>query len=304
VKRSSLAKLAAICALLISASIAHAQKPWEVSLAAGSLNTYYDEESISMMYATPQYPMGLPQSLGGNSFTLLSLSPEVTYRARRQLGFPAFARVSATMPLITLSGLEAGHLRDSVNSLVQREDVKHSRRSVSVTIGYELLPFLQPFATYEWEKFASRRMNELDGTDTGTLEPYYDQDYTETVTASSLGFGFEGYFYVSENSDIRVRYRFGYAVPQSVSSINDIKFGDVDWSKTVLGEGTTGYMFSGQAQVDFPLPHDSYWSVGATLSKHYWNGDGREVHIPGQPRQWPINFAVEAGGFVKIGMFF
>ena len=238
-KRSRLAKLAAIFVLLISASVVRAQKPWEVSLAAQAFNTYYEEKSTSMLYASPEYPMGFPQSLGGNSLTLFGLSPEITYRARRQLGFPAFARVSASMPLVTLTGLEAGHVHDSANSLVQTEDVKHSRKTLSVTVGYELLPFFEPFVTYEWEKFASRRMNELDGSDTGTLNPYYDQDYTETATSSSLGLGFEGFIYPSMSSDMRIRYRFAYLIPQTVNVLNDLKFDPIDWSVVTTGLGAT-----------------------------------------------------------------
>jgi hypothetical protein len=300
VKRSSLAKLAAICALWISLGTPlHAQRPWELSFACSANNTYYEEDFMSKILESEF--ASYHQDIRGNSFTALALNPSITYRARRDLRLPFFVTVEGSVPVVTLKGLETGHKYKPDNAyLVQQEDVEHNLYTGHAIVGWELLPWLQPYVLFDYSVFVTRRMNQLDGTDSGTLVPEKDKDYSETVTSTHLGFGVEGYVSLSDNSLTRLRYRLGYAVPQSSSVVNDLEAFNTD----PTGQSTSGYTIAGKIQLDLPLSassHDTYISFGALALKRYWNGDGFVAKGSGR---WPANFAVQAGGFIGVGMFF
>lgn len=298
-KRSSLATLAAICALLISlAPKVHAQRAWEASLGFRAYNTFYEEDFQSKIL--PEDVRSYPQDLRGNSFTALAVNPSLTYRARRQLGLPLFVSLEASIPLVALTGLETGHKYKPENAyLVQREDIEHREHSVHAMLGWEMLPFLQPYVIFDYAAFASRRSNQLSGNDSGQLVPEVNADYTETATSTHLGFGVAGFIPLTLNSLTRLRYQLGYEVPQSSSVVNDL------FNTDPTGQATSGYTIGGRVLLDLPLgiadSHDTYWSIGLTASKRYWNGDGGRAKGAGL---WPANFAVQAGGFIRVGMFF
>lgn len=300
----------AICALAIStlslARVAHAQeKPWEVALALSAFNTYYEEDFSNKID-------GSPQDVRGNSLTAPAFMPRITYRMRQDLRLPFFLSIEAAAPAVTMKRLEVGHLYANSKLLgygtftTQQEDVQHSDLSGRATLGWEMLPFFQPYVSIERSSFASRRTGQLDGTDAGTLVPDPSQDYTETVTSTYIGFGFEGVVPLNINTDVRLRYAVGYEIPQTVK-VENTSFdpSSVEDGSSTTGQGTTGYTYGGRVQLDMPFSplrsNDGYWTIGGVISKHQWNGDGQQTRPIGQ---WPSNFRVEAGGFVGIGMFF
>ncbi len=290
---------------LLFCSTARAQeKPWELSLGLGAYNTNYAET-----YTIPND--GNPGALNGNSFTVLALRPSITYRGRQQLSLPFFVTIEAVLPIVTATGLEVGH--DTVSSqsvfVTQKEDVRHVDVTGRAVLGYEILPFLQPYMAYERSSYAARRTGEMDGNDAGNFSIGDNQDYTETVSSTQLGFGVQGVVPLNRNADIRLRYDFGYEVPQSVSVTNDY------YGTGSFGEGASGYTIAGKVQLDMPLHimdlfenHDGYWTIGLNISKRHWNGDGALGHgiQSGLPATltWPANTVVKAGGFVGVGLFF
>jgi hypothetical protein len=298
VKRSSLVKLAAICALWISSSsVLQAQRAWEVSIGFSGYNTFYEEDFMSKI--REDEIMSYPQDLRGNSLTALALNPSITYRARREQQLPFFLTLEGQIPIVVLRNLETGHKYKEVAYLVQREDVEHRSYAGCATLGWEMLPWLQPCLMFEYNVFTTRRIDQLNGTDSGTLVPEADNDYTETAKSTQFGIGVEGYIPLAENSLTRIRYQIGYHIPQYSSVDNDLDgFGAIS-----TGQGTSGYTIGGKVQVDLPLAsmNDSYLSFGGRAQKRYWNGDGGSAKGTGR---WPANFAIEAGGFIGVGMFF
>ena len=287
--------------LLFLSSVTRAQeKPWEVAIYLQSHNTYYEEIATA--------PDGDQTTLAGNSFSIVSLRAAITYRGRRDLNVPLFISVEPTVPVIALKGLEVGSENepDGGRVVTSKEDVRHTNLMGRALLGFEILPFLQPYVAIERGSFASRRTDQQDGTESGAFTPDINQDYTETILSTQLGFGIEGSVPLNENADWRIRYDLGYEIPQTVS-VSNTYFGPGEW-----GQGTTGYTFGGRVELDLPLrsiellaDNNGYLTIGALASKRHWNGDGRvglEI-IPLQP-YWPANSVVDAGGFIGIGMFF
>ncbi|MDP4243462.1 MAG: hypothetical protein Q8921_12090 [Bacteroidota bacterium] len=278
-KRLNSAMRAAICVLATSTAVTVSkaqEKPWELSLAFSAYNTFYEEDFMSKIQ--PSEIASYPQDLRGNSFTALAFSPHITYRARQDLSLPFFLSLEGSIPSVTIKGLETGHKYEpNVAYLVQREDVQHDEVSGSLTLGWEMLPWIQPYLMIERSRFASRRLGQLDGTDSGTLVPEANQDYTEIVIATNIGFGIAGMVPLTMSNDIRMRYDVGYQVPQTVFVENDL-FGTAP-----TGQGTTGYTIGGHVQLDLPFgplqSNDGYWTIGGSIAKRHWNGDG-EQHRP------------------------
>jgi hypothetical protein len=223
------------------------------------------------------------------------------------LRLPFFVSIEVSIPAVTLKRLETGHVYEpSGAGLTQTEDVQHSNLFGRATLGWEMLPFFEPYVTIERSSVTTRRTGQLDGTDTGTLVPDLSQDYTETVTSTQLGFGFEGVVPLNIIADVRLRYAVSYEIPQTVI-VENTSFdpATVEGGSSTTGQGTTGDTYGARVQLDLPLAllesNDGYWTIGGVLSKRQWNGDGEHPRPLGQ---WPSNFRVEAGGFVGIGMFF
>jgi len=290
--------------LLLACSVRAQERPWEIALEVPSFNTYYQENFNNPIG-------GRAEDLRGNSWDALQIHPLITYRAWQQLHLPLFLSIEATIPIVTVKRLEIGdeYKPSGVTDLTQQENVAHEDLTARAALGWEILPFLQPYAGIVRSRFTSEREGQLDGTQAGKLTPDPNQDYTETVYSTQLCFGIQGAIPLNANGDILIRYDAGYEIPQSVF-VSDSYFGTGAW-----GEGTTGYTISGRAQLDLPFraiglfaDHDGYYTIGGMISKREWNGDGSQgmtwhedypVNIV-----WPQNFVIQAGGFVGIGMFF
>jgi hypothetical protein len=291
--------------VLLLAAFARAQeKPWEAAVFLQPFNTYYEE--------TWNAPDG-PATLAGNSFSIVSLRAQITYRARRDLNLPLWISVEPTIPIVATKGLEVQSETepDGGREILSKEDVRHTYLSGRAMLGFEILPFLQPYVAIERGTFASRRTNQQDGTSSGGFISDIDQDYTETVIATQLGFGIEGAVPLNENADWRIRYDVGYETPQSVSVSNTF-FGPGTW-----GEGTTGYTLGGRVQLDIPFralaffeDNNGYLTVGGIARKRHWNGDGKAGgpsdvnNVFYETITWPANSIIQAGGFVGIGVLF
>lgn len=298
----------AASSLLLLAYLAYGvraqERPWEIALELPSFNTFYQEN-----FHNPTD--GDAEDLRGNAWDALQLHPMITYRARQELHLPLFLTVEANIPIVTVKRLEVGDEYEpaGITALTQQENVAHQDVTGRALLGWEILPFLQPYAGVVRSRFTSERVGQLDGNETGNLVPNPNQDYTETVYSTHLCFGIQGAIPLNENADIRIRYDAHYEVPQSVF-VSDTYFGEGAW-----GQGTTGYTIGGRVQLDIPFramemfaEHDGYFTIGGIISKREWNGDGQTgVYWNGDYSEnllWPQNFAVEAGGFIGIGMFF
>gem|GEM_PF-2464061 len=295
----------AASSLLLFASAVRAQeRPWEFALELHSFNTYYQEN-----FHNPSD--GDAEDIQGNAWDVLQLHPILTYRARHELHLPLFLTVEADIPLVTMKRLEIGDEYEpaGITELTQKAQVAHANFTGRALLGWEMLPFLQPYAGVVRSRFTSERTGQADGNETGNLIPDANQDYTETVYSTHLCFGIQGALPLDENADIRIRYDAGYEIPQSVF-VSNTYFGAGLW-----GEGTTGSTIRGRVQLDLPFrsvqllaDRDGYFTIGGLISKRVWNGDGQIGSVSTGDYSvnvaWPQNFAVEAGGFIGIGMFF
>ncbi|HET6399790.1 MAG TPA: hypothetical protein VFH95_00165 [Candidatus Kapabacteria bacterium] len=295
---------AASSILLLAYNARAQERAWEFALEVPSFNTYYQENFNNPID-------GDAEDIRGNAWDAVQIHPIITYRAWQEFHLPLFLSVEVNIPIVTVKRLEIGDEYEpaGVTDLTQQEQVAHKDLTGRAVIGWEMLPFLQPYAGLVRSRFTSERVGQLDGDETGNLVPDANQDYTETVFSTHLCFGIQGAIPLNANGDVRIRYDAGYEIPQSVFVTNTY-FAAEAW-----GQGTTGYTIDGRVQLDLPFravelfaDHDGYFTIGGIISKREWNGDGRQgitsyedypVNIT-----WPRNFAVEAGGFIGIGMFF
>ena len=309
VKRSKNVKRSAILvvwsSLLFFTGARAQEKPWEAAICLQPYNTHYEE--------TSQSESGNPTTLAGNSFSVLSLRASVTYRARQELHLPFFVTIEPTISVVTLKGSEVGSENepDGTRLVTSKEDVQHTNLTGRALLGFEILPFLQPYIAIERGQFESRRTNQQDGTESGGFVPDVDQDYTETIMSTQLGFGVQGAVPLNDNADWRIRYDLGYEIPQTVR-VGNTFFGPGTW-----GQGTTGYTFGGCVQLDVPFrliplfaDNNGYFTIGALLSKRHWNGDGQQGgpvvanDVLYKTLGWPANSVVDAGGFIGVGILF
>ncbi len=282
------------------------ERSWEFALTLNAYNSGYDEVMVSP-------DNGALLDATGNSFIALAPQLAITFRARQDLRLPLFLTVQGCLPLMTSKGSEVEHATntDGTGGITYKTEATHNETLGRGVLGVEILPFLQPYVAVERSQLSSRRTGQLDGNDQGQFVPDANQDYTESVVSTELGFGIQGTAPLTINGDIRIRYDFGYLIPQTVSVSN------TSFDAASFGQGTTGYTFGGRVQLDLPFilfnpftDHDGYWTIGATFSKRHWNGDGRlgrTTSSDGQPSQtllWPDNTMVKAGGFIGIGLFF
>ncbi len=303
VKRSAI--FGAASSVLLLACHAQAQEqPWEIALEVPSFNTYYQEN-----FNNPAD--GDAEDIRGNAWDALQLHPIVTYRAKQELHLPLFLSVEADIPVVTVKRLEIGDEYEpaGITELTQQEQVAHDNLTGRALLGWEILPFVQPYAGVVRSRFMSERTGQANGNETGKLVPDANQDYTETVYSTHLCFGIQGVIPLNHNADIRIRYDAGYEIPQSVF-VSNTYFGAGAW-----GQFTTGYTISGRLQLDIPFraiemfaDHDGYFTIGGLISKREWNGDGQTGLVWNGDYSvnaaWPQNFMVEAGGFIGVGMFF
>jgi hypothetical protein len=286
--------------LVLISGIAKAQeRPWEVFLAVHSFNTFYEEDF--------KEKDGNPAKLEGNGWTAAALHATITYRGRQQLRLPFYITIEGELPLVLSKRLEVGHeyAPSGTVFLTQSEDITHRFLEGRAIIGFELLPFLQPYVGLSRSNVRQRRMNQLDGQYDSTLKPDKDKDYNEDIFATFVDVGIEGIIPLNANADIRLRYDLGYKTPQTVFISNDY-FDPGTW-----GQGTTGYEYGGRVQLDLPLylfdlfeRHSGYWTIGGTLTRLHWNGDGRTGDEIFRKPHWPENTGTNAGGFIGLGLFF
>ncbi len=284
--------------------VANAQeRTWEVSLLLPSFNTYYQENAKDLAN-------GQPIDLEGNSWDALQFNPRLIYRAREELNLPLFLSLDVNVPVVTITRLEVGHeqLISGTTAVTQQEQVAHNDLSARLLLGWEMLPFLQPYIALERSRFTSERTGQRNGNDSGGYTPDNNSDYTETIYSTQLGLGITGMIPLNENADVRLRYEASYEVPQAVFVSNSYYA-----SSGVWGQGTGGYTLNGKVQLDIPLrvtemlsEHDGYFTIGGLISKRHWNGWSGFGLVNGLPGtlMWPENYWVKAGGFIGIGMFF
>lgn len=292
--------LIAFFGVLALSSVLHAQdRAWELSVRFASFNTYYQEN-----FANPAD--GDPEDVRGNSWSVLSLDPIITYRAQQDFNVPIFVGVEAQIPLETQKRLEIGDEYEpaGMTDLTQEEQVAHNDLYGRAIIGWEWRSFLQPYVGIVRSRFTSERTAQLNGDEEGDLTPDPNQDYTETVFSTSMGIGIQGMISL-EKLGYRIRYDGGVEIPVSVFVSNGY-FGPGTW-----GQGTTGYTLSMRAELDILLSsvvQNSYFSIGGLLTKREWNGNGRTASVwyEGYPETavWPQNYSIQAGGFIGYGMAF
>lgn len=283
----------AIAILLLFATRTAAQEPWRLELATGPLLTLYDEDPG--IQSAPE--------LIGNSVTI-PVRLELEYDLMRSLRIPGWISVSGELPVASISGKEVGHVvRNGTTYTVQREDVQYRNSNLIAALGYEILPFLQPFAFAEIGRQSTRRLNQQNGEADGSLQPDDDQDYTESAKVVYLGGGIRSIIPLDPDGGLRIRFQASYANAQSVEITNDY-FGNGTW-----GQHTTGYRLAGRMALEVPIgfmpsTHDSYLSAGLSARSTRWNGDGRVgTEIFMQP-WWPRNVRTEWGAFAGLGVFF
>jgi hypothetical protein len=284
----------ALIALLAVTSAKAQDRLWRLELAASPIVTHYDEDP-----GVADAPV-----LIGNSLTVLPLRLELEYDLRHSLKMPAWISLTGELPLASSTGTEAGHMtRNETSYTVQREDVQYRSSNLTAAFGYHILPFLQPFAMAEVSGQATRRINQQNGQEDGSLQPDPDQDYTEQVTAVYLGGGIRSIVPLQDDGAVRIRFQGSYANAQS-AEVTNTYFGNGAW-----GQHTSGYRLHSRLALELPvgisLPdHDSYLSVGGTLRYTKWNGDGRIGREIFMSPWWPRNVRTEWGAFVGLGVFF
>ncbi|HZK75357.1 MAG TPA: hypothetical protein VFD13_00465, partial [Candidatus Kapabacteria bacterium] len=203
--------VAASSMLLLACGVRAQERPWEIALEVPSFNTYYQENFNNPID-------GDAEDIRGNAWDALQLHPIITYRARQELHLPLFLTVEASIPIVTVKRLEIGDEYEpaGVTDLTQQENVAHQELTGRALLGWEILPFLQPYAGVVRSRFTSERVGKVDGNETGKLIPDANQDFTETVYSTHLCFGIQGAIPLNANGDVRIRYDAGYEIPQSV----------------------------------------------------------------------------------------
>ena len=277
------------------------EPPLEIAIRASSFNTYYQEN-----FADPFNDNS--EEVDGNSWSILSLDMGIAYRVPKTFPAPLLLMADWQAPAILLKGLEIGneYPPNGITQLTQQEHVKYNNFWGKIVVGWELLPFLNPYVGFVWSDFTAERTGQLDGTANGTLTPDPNQDYTERISATYYCLGLQGTVPFRHGTDYLIRYDADLELPNHVSVTNDY-FGSGSW-----GQGTTGYAVRARAELDIPFfttPFKTHYvTIGASVALQKWNGDGRTGIVwngdYSQTVTWPRNFSFEAGGYIGLTQYF
>jgi hypothetical protein len=281
----------ALFSLALLAGAANAQS-WQVELSIDPSNTHYDE-NVSRKDG--------PELLG-NSLTILPVQLGVTYYARPILRLPFWLSLEAEVPLASLPGDEVGR-KAVTDNVVQRERSEHRTSRIQSSLGFELLPEIQPYLTFEVSRLSTRRTNQQVGQDDGSLLPDPNQDYTESIDATYLGFGIMSTIPLAAAANSRIRINMAYLNAQG-SSVSNTYFGDGTW-----GQHTSGYSIHARAGIESGLDllssaRASYLTFGVSGSISHWNGDGHVGYDLFQHPYWPSTSIARLGAFAGLGVFF
>src|SRR5207248_5535849 len=106
----------------------------------------------------------VPGDLQGNALTVAAPNLRIRYRGRQQLHLPFFLSIEAELPVALRQGLEVGHLYDSAQTFfTQQEQITQKAIRGRIILGFELLPFLQPYVGLSRVTIQQRRMDQQDG---------------------------------------------------------------------------------------------------------------------------------------------
>lgn len=279
---------------ILFAGVAHGQgAPIRMEVTVGASTLHYNENPARL---------NAPE-LTGNSVSV-PIHIEAQYSAATDLRLPVWLLVAADLPTIASAGEEIGKItRDAIEFTVQKENVVYRPTTLSASLGFEVLPFLQPYLMFEYSHLASRRTDQQNGQQDGTFLPEPNQDYTETVGATLLGVGCLSVIPLEENAASRLRLNVAYVNAQSVSVANDY-YGEGLW-----GQHTSGYELKGRIAFEtsmrsLALGQDPYLTLGIDATTQRWDGNGRTGAEVFQHPVWPANTITGLGAFAGLGLFF